>query len=460
MNHALPILRLARRARHARAPLLLGVLLLVAAGCRGGPTDFGTERPLSAGKADPAYVLTVPLESGDTVAALERDFGGRVLVWQPDGFALVGLEDAPAPRLDSGTLAAQSTSDGVEANDERFFAGATLAWMSGSSYVWGGGSSYVWGGGSSYVWGGGSGELWENGQYEWMPENTSIWQQVGLEEGHALATRLGYGIKIAVIDGGVDLQHPALVEALAPEEEWWDFYADDPLPQEEGAVGDAGYGHGTSVAGIVRQVAPRATILPLRVLGPDGGGNVVDVAAAIAWAVDMGAEVVNLSLGSAGTSQAVEAAIADATARGALVVSSTGNSGDTAVTYPAASAVGQDIGWQRLSVTSVDGNDDKSEFATYGEAVELAAPGEDVYGPAPGERTSAWSGTSMAAPMASGALALALGEPLKLPRTDLANELRHRAYHDIYNNRNREYQDLLGRGRLDLVEFLRNVVDR
>jgi thermitase len=439
--------------------LLIGVLLLVIISCSAGIEPLVAEKPLSAGKPEPTYLLTIPLSPSDTLAGIERDTGGQVMVWHPGAFAIVGLESDTVAQSSAGGFSTLSNGGSLEANQQTFLAGG-IAWMSGKSHVWGGGKSHVWGGGRSQVWGGGSNELWKDGIFRWMPENTAAWQQIRLEEGHAWAGNLGYRVKVAVIDSGVDLEHPALLEALAPADEWWDFYGDDPVPQEEGALGEGAYGHGTNVAGTVRQVAPRATILPLRVLGPDGSGSIADVAAAIAWAVEQGAGVINLSLGSVASSDAVEAAIKSATREGVLVVSSTGNTGDTAVTYPAASSAGQELGWQRLSVTSVDAEDNKSAFATYGEVVELSAPGEDVYGPAPGEQQAAWTGTSMAAPMASGGLALALGERLKVPAANLADELRHRAYHDIYNNRNTDYQHLLGRGRMDLFEFLRNVVDK
>ena len=73
-------------------------------------------------------------------------------------------------------------------------------------------------------------------------------------------------------------------------------------------------------------------------LGPDGAGNLHDVAAAIDWAVEKGAHVINLSLGSDSYSEAVDAAIRFATSKGVLVVASSGNTGDTNVTYPASSA--------------------------------------------------------------------------------------------------------------------------
>ena len=291
-----------------------------------------------------------------------------------------------------------------------------------------------------------------------MPENTTIWQQIRLEQGQKLTENLGYGVKVAVIDTGIDLKHPALKGALAPRNEWWDFYGDDALPQEEGAIGEGSYGHGTNVAGIVRQVAPRATILPLRVLGPEGDGNLTDVAAAIQWAVDQGAQVINLSLGSDKKSDAIEKVIDSAVSKGVLVVAATGNTGDTAVSYPARSAIKGKTASQRLSVTSVNPNDVKSDFATYSKEVELAAPGEDVFGPAPDEHMAAWSGTSMATPVASGTLALALAEELKVSQANLVESLKESAS-DLYSNDlNSAFEGQLGAGRLDVEAFLSQVM--
>jgi thermitase len=396
------------------------------------------------------HILTVMLSKTDTAESVAQKYDGKIVLWEPGVYALVALsEEAAQKYVQTGDL---------ESNKDRFLAGGQIAWMNGRSKIWAGGRSKIWAGGRSKIWSGGSSELWADGSYLWMPENTALWQKIRLEQGHNLAKNLGLGVKVAVIDTGLDLAHPALQEALAPASEWWDFYDNDAVPQEEGDFEQAGYGHGTNVAGIIRQVAPRATILPLRVLGADGQGDLDDLAAAIQWAVAKGAQVINLSLGSDKSSKAIEAALNQATARGVLIVASTGNTGDVHVTYPSSSAASDKSGWLRLSVTSVDLHDAKSEFATYSKEVELAAPGEDVYGPAPQELMAAWTGTSMSAPMASGALALALGEDLVVPASNLADELKVRSS-DIYDNDlNKAYKDRVGKGRLNLEDFLRNVI--
>ena len=404
------------------------------------------ERPLTAGKPDPSYLTAITLNPGDTLQAVEARHGGQVLVWEAGVYAVVGLESEPV-------------EGGLESNDNAFLAGGERARMSGRSSSWANGRSSSWANGRSSSWANGASQLWETGSYTWMPENTTIWQQVRLEQGQELTNNLGLGIKVAIIDTGIDLEHPALKEALAPREEWWDFYGDDALPQEEGTLGEGSYGHGTNVAGIVRQVAPRATILPLRVLGPEGDGNLTDVAAAIQWAVDQGAQVINLSLGSDKKSNAIEKVIDNAVSKGVLVVAATGNTSDKAVTYPAKSATKGKSAAGRLSVTSVSPDDVKSKFATYSKEVELAAPGEDVFGPAPDERVAAWSGTSMATPMASGALALALAEKLNVPKADLAESLKESAF-DLYaDSSNEAFEGQLGAGRLDVEAFLSRVVN-
>jgi thermitase len=437
-----PSSQLRSRVRRLNLLLIGALLTLLIVSCS---TVAPTPQPSS--DTTTSHLLTVTPTAEDTKATLEAQYGGQVVAWEPGVYAIIGLDKA------GSGLAAQSTA---EVNSNTFEAGA--AWMSGRSNLWAGGRSNMWAGGRSNMWAGGRSNMWAGGQFTWLPENTALWQQVRLEQGQTLASNLGYGIKVAVIDTGVDVSHPALLEALAPASEWWDFYSDDALPQEEGVLGEGGYGHGSNVAGIIRQVAPRATILPLRVLGPDGRGSVADLVAAIQWAVDKGANIINLSLGSTSFSSSVSAALLNASYKGVFVVASTGNTGDERVTYPASYATLPFTGWLRLSVTSVDARDIKSSFATYGYNVEVAAPGESVFGPAPQEQVAAWTGTSMAAPMVSGALALALGQELTVSRTDLMDKLKNSSA-DVDNlSANRSFAYKLGKGRLNIEEFLRDVI--
>jgi subtilisin family serine protease len=352
----------------------------------------------------------------------------------------------------------------LESNKNVFSGSGQLATMSGSISAWAGGSISAWAGGSISAWAGGI--------FVPMPLNTIKWQKLNLQQAQTLAGNLGAGIKVAVIDSGIDLQHPAFQGGLVPASEMWDYVGNDAVPQEEGVLGtDAAYGHGTSVAGIILQIAPKAKILPLRVLGPDGSGDVLNVAAAINRAIQAGAAIINLSLGSNTNSQAVNDAISAATLRGIFVISSSGNTNNQNVTFPANQAnVDTTLtGQYSLSVSSVDANDDKSLFSTWGTSLEISAPGEVVFGPVPENRMGAWSGTSMSAPMVSATLALALGQSSSLYFANLTTKLKNTAYNIYKSGQNAAYKidssaagvsslRLLGEGRLDINNFLNSVV--
>uniref|UniRef100_UPI00258BC231 S8 family serine peptidase n=1 Tax=uncultured Deinococcus sp. TaxID=158789 RepID=UPI00258BC231 len=399
-------------------------------------------------------VVSVPLQAGDTRESLAHAVGGEVLAWNADGCATGDVNDCTAligfnPKLGSASVisALAGRKVKIEANKNVFRGGDKI------TAVANGAISY-WAGGAISYWAGGAISYWAGGHYNPIPQNNALWQQIKLEQAQQLATHLGEGVTVAVIDSGIDLQHPAFQGALSNASTWHDFYAGDDVPQEEGVAGEGAYGHGTNVAGIILQIAPKAKIMPLRVLGADGSGDVASVAQAIRWAVEKGAKVINLSLGSTENSPAVQIAIDWATAQDVLVVTSAGNENKDHITYPAANATQGIAAPNLLSVGSVDPQDLKSSFSNYSAALEIVGPGEHVYAPAPDGRMASWSGTSMAAPMTAGGLALALGEPLKVPVRSLTGAMAQTA-DDIYGGEaNAAYTGLLGKGRLDLAAFL------
>ena len=175
---------------------------------------------------------------------------------------------------------------------------------------------------------------------------------------------------------------------------------------------------------------------------------------ALDWAVAKGANVINLSLGSSTSSPALNSMLPLAASRQVLLVASAGNAGSPHLTYPAAqgAATKGPAGNYLLAVGSVNARDIKSTFSNYG-TLDLVAPGENIYTAVPDNQAGSWSGTSFAAPMVSGALALALGQGFD--RKQVAGKLPGSS--DDVKKVNVGYEKLLGKGRLNLGKFLKSL---
>ncbi len=232
---------------------------------------------------------------------------------------------------------------------------------------------------------------------------------LGLPAAHALSQ--GAGVVVAVVDTGVQLDHPNLAAHLTAAA--IDFVDGDATPQDEPGSGFA-VGHGTHVAGIVRLVAPQARIMPIRVLDTDGRGYSAAVAEAILFAQENGARVINLSLGMPEQSDLLEDVIEDAAEAGVVIVAAAGNLNSNQLQFPAASECA-------LGVTAVDANRVKPPFASYGQWVLLSAPGVGIQSSVPVSGYGVWSGTSMAAPFVAGQAALLLSRDPSLNVVQVAD---------------------------------------
>lgn len=209
----------------------------------------------------------------------------------------------------------------------------------------------------------------------------------------------GAGVTVAVLDTGAD-PVPALSGRLL---NGWNYIADNADTRDVASpAGDAAVGHGTFVAGLISLVAPKARILPEKVLNGNGYGTVYGAAQAILDATAAGAGVINLSFGTETQppSNLLQQAIQQAQQAGAVVVAAAGNQDSQQQEYPAA--------WsQALSVAAMNqSNSTLTSFSNWGGWVDVGAPGEQVVGPMPGGGYDIWAGTSMSAPFVSGQAAL------------------------------------------------------
>lgn len=216
--------------------------------------------------------------------------------------------------------------------------------------------------------------------------------------GSAAAWRVakGAGVRVAVVDSGVG-PHPDLSVVGGH-----DFTGGD------GQWTDVA-GHGTHVAGICcargdngiggSGIAPRADVLSARVLGADGMGTIDGIAAGIIWSADQGARVINLSVGGPTGSRALQEALAYAAGRGALPVCAAGNDSSTRPGYPASYA-------DCLSVGASGKNDVLAVFSNRHASVDITAPGMTIFSTCRGGGFCLLDGTSMSAPIVSGAAAL------------------------------------------------------
>jgi subtilisin family serine protease len=266
-----------------------------------------------------------------------------------------------------------------------------------------------------------------------------------LDAVHNYAT--GAGVVVAVLDTGIDLTHELLAgRVLEGGYNFIDLNEDVSESVEDDTSDGALFGHGTFVAGLIAHIAPGAWILPIKVLDEHGTGDTFYVAAGILHAIDAGADVLNLSLGTSVQTQILDYAVEQAHTAGALVVCAAGNLDQLEpLEFPAAHPL-------TIAVASTQLNDVKAGFTNYGEHIDLSAPGTQLVSSYPGSAYASASGTSASTAIVSGAAAV-IHAQLAGPNVDI-DDVRDSLVAAALNidDINHDYAGLLGTGRLRLLE--------
>jgi subtilisin family serine protease len=270
----------------------------------------------------------------------------------------------------------------------------------------------------------------------------------------------GTGV-VALIDTGVDIYHPVLQAVLLP---GYDFTRNQPgasewldvsglqngnsqgqqqpalvqqstaavldqstaavLDQSTAAVLDSGpysaFGHGTMTSGLVHLVAPHAKILPLKAFSANGTGYLSNIVAALYYAVQHHANVVNMSFDLTSSSPSLTQAAAYANKAGVVLVAAAGNESTSAPVYPAA------LNSYVVGIASTTNWDSRSSFSNFGATdVWIAAPGENIISTFPGGTYGSASGTSFSSPIVAGTVSLMLSAKSSLNQNQASNSLSH-----------------------------------
>jgi len=268
---------------------------------------------------------------------------------------------------------------------------------------------------------------------DFVPNDPEYKQQWNLKQIHmedAWDETQGEGVTVAVIDTGIAFEDYGEFKQVPDLKgikfaKGYNFVADNDHPDDD-------QGHGTHVAGTVAQatnngegvagIAFKATLMPIKVLDENGTGNSADIADAIFWAADHGAQVINMSLGGGAPSKAMGDAVAYARKHGVVVVCAAGNARRGIVEYPAAYP-------GAVAVSAVGPSGELAPYSSWGKEIDIAAPGGDK---SQGEQNGIlqqtidpsdpshavyayYQGTSMATPHVAGVAALLYGAGAKDP---------------------------------------------
>lgn len=241
-------------------------------------------------------------------------------------------------------------------------------------------------------------------------------------------------IRVAVLDTGIDYTHPDLRNRVLLDK-GYNF-----IDNSYDVMDDNG--HGTHVSGIIAAEANNkigisgivgkldVKIIPVKVLDENGEGEESDVARGIVYAVDKGADIVNLSFGIKSKSKLIADAINYAKSKGVFVVAASGNDNENSDNYSPA-------GDGAFAVAAMNYNYKKASFSDYGNSIKVVAPGVKILSTVPGGY-EAWDGTSMAAPVVSGIAAMIKAENPQLSSSQIEDILDSTAKDIMYKGKDQQ----------------------
>jgi thermitase len=236
----------------------------------------------------------------------------------------------------------------------------------------------------------------------YSPDIADSKQQWALQQIHAIPStwnvKNSSPVLVAVLDTGIDKNHEELDGRVVAE-----------IDLSKSATFDDIYGHGTPIAGIIAAdaenglgmigLAPESRLINVKVADDKGTCQISILAAGIIWAVDNGAKVINISIELKESTTELKNAVNYAWNNGAIVIAASGNDGNSLPVYPASLE-------NCIGVTAIQENDTLAPLANYGDWVDVAAPGMDIYSTLPDNKYGYKHGTSFAAAYVSGLAAL------------------------------------------------------